>query len=263
MSLNIRLQTGLKRLGFYQAKIDGIKGPKQMAAMSKYQVFKQKTAKGPDISHYQTKVDWSRLKTTADFIILRTSASTSRDKLFKEHWVGAGLAGLKRGVYHFFAPWQDANKQAELVLSQLGDRKLDIRVIADIEALAPKAKKGQPAPVPVSTKELIAKARVFLEALEVLTGHKPIIYTYAAFDIQHKLGEAFGKEYDLWIADYREGPASMGKGWARVVAHQWAGNNGVWDGVTGPCDCNYLEGSLDDITLPHDHYLKHPVGDPQ
>jgi lysozyme len=219
--------------------------------MSQYQVFKStKAAKGPDISHYQTKVNWSRLKDTANFIILRTSASLSRDKLFTQHWVGAGLANLKRGVYHFFTPWQDPIKQAELVVSMLGDRKTDIRIIADIEAAGPKATKANPRPTQVSSSVLIERARVFLEALEVLTGHKPIIYTYCAFDIQHKLGLAFGKDYDLWIADYRPGPASMGKGWDRVVAHQYAGNNGVWDGVEGPCDCNYLEAGLDAILVP-------------
>ena len=246
----LRIQKGLNRLGLF-AKLteDGINGPQTSATLNKYKVWKSTQPKGPDVSAYQPHIDWDKLSKSADFIIMRSSVSLSKDKLFKEHWSKAGAAGLKRGAYHFFTPWQDPIKQAELVVSQLGDDTGDFPVFLDVETVAPKAKKGQPAPKPASSSELISKVKACLEALEILTGVKPIIYTYSAFSQAHKLGYVFGKEYKVWMADYREGPSTLERDWKQVIGHQWIGDQGRFEGVEGPCDCNYLEVKLEEVLV--------------
>ncbi len=245
----LRIQTNLKRLGFDPGAIDGIMGPKTMANLNKYLAWRQAQPKGPDISRYQERVDFDKLSKTCDFLIMRTSASLSKDVLFKEHWAKAGKAGIKRGIYHFFTPWQDPIKQAELIMECLGQESPDVKIILDVEAVAPKPKKGVKPIAPVSSSELIKRVRACLEALEILAGHKPIIYTYSAFSKQHKLGEAFGSEYDVWMADYRKGPAEVSKGWVTVVAHQYIGDEGTWEGVVGACDGNYLEVPLGEVLI--------------
>ena len=246
----LRIQKGLNRLGLF-AKLteDGINGPQTSATLNKYKVWKSKQPNGPDMSAYQPHVDWDKLSKTAGFVILRTSASLTKDTLFKDHWSKAKAAGLKRGVYHFFTPWQDPIKQAELVVSQLGDDKGELQIILDVEAVAPKAKKGQPPVKPVSREVLVKNVKACLEALEILTGHKPVIYTYSAFSQMYKLGFVFGKDYKVWMADYREGPSTLEKEWEMVVGHQWVGDKGTFEGVEGPCDCNYLEVPLGEISL--------------
>jgi len=246
-----RLQNALKQAGFDPGKLDGVNGPKTSAAFSKWVVTASKKPKGIDISHYQPQVNWPQLSQHISFIFLRASASLSKDRLFDVHRKGAKSVHIPWGAYHFFAPWQDATAQAELVLSILGEDRGDLPIVADVEALAPKAKKGKPNPKPASTQELVDRAGVFLEALEILSGRVPIFYTYSAFSAEHKLGEVFGAKYPLLLADYRSGPPTISKGWAQVIGHQYQGDLGRQIGVgegKWPCDLDRLEVSVEVLT---------------
>ena len=243
-----RLQNALKLSGFDPGPLDGSNGPKTQAALAQWYVAISKKPKGIDISHYQPQVNWPQLAQHINFVILRSSASTAKDKLFQAHRKGAKEVKLPWGCYHFFTPWQDPSKQAELVMSILGEDRGDLPIVADVEALAPKQKKGQPAPKPVSTSELVDKAGAFLEALEILSGRVPVFYTYSAFNTQHKLGKVFGKKYPLWIADYRSGPPTVDPSWDQVIGHQYQGDLGRQEGVgegKWPCDLNRLDISVE------------------
>lgn len=242
-----RLQRVLKQEGFDPGPIDGIRGDKTREALRKWAVIAHEQPHGFDASAYQTSIDWAACKAAGvAFVALRSSVSTASDKLFSQHWAGSKAAGILRGAYHFFTPWQDPLKQARLVVSRLGVDRGELPVILDVESVAPKQKEGQPAPIPVSTAQLVQRAGECLTELERLLGRKPLFYTYASFAYSHNLGKAF-PGYGLFLADYREGPPELLGGYGSYLFHQYAGDAGRQLGVKGPCDLDRFNGSMQQL----------------
>lgn len=64
---------------------------------------KEDFIKGIDISAYQTKVDWNKVKADGvKFVILRAGyGKNNKDKMFDSHIKGASKAGLDVGIYWF------------------------------------------------------------------------------------------------------------------------------------------------------------------
>jgi lysozyme len=239
-----RIQSALKADGFDPGPIDGIAGPLTKAAASRWEAERSTWARGIDVSSYQTSIDWQKVAADGvSFMIARASVSIYPDRLFTSHIRGAKAAGLLVGAYHFFAPWRSVTSQVELIISQLNN-DLELPLVLDVEALAPKQKKGQPVPTPVSKKQLIQRTASCLQMLHLRLGRKPTLYTYSAFSEQFRFGAIFGNEYNLHIADYREGPPTVSAGWKGYNFHQYLGNDGRQTGVAGPCDLNVFRGSI-------------------
>jgi lysozyme len=238
-----RLQRVLKQEGFDPGAIDGIRGEKTKAAFRLWGDKAQEQPHGIDVSHYQTSIDWQVCKAAGvEFVAIRSSVSLSSDKLFSQHWQGAKTAGILRAAYHYFTPWQDPLKQARLVVSRLGADRGELPVVFDVEAVAPRAKPGQSAPIPVITAQLVQRTGEGLTELERLLGRKPLLYTYASFAYEHNLGKAF-PDYSLFLADYREGPPDLLGGYGSYLFHQYAGDAGRQPGVKGPCDLDRFNGT--------------------
>lgn len=68
----------------------------------------------PDVSQYQGKINWSVMRSKGiDHVMIRGPIGDGgRDRMFEDHWTGAGAAGLKRGVYTVFLPHTDPLRQA-------------------------------------------------------------------------------------------------------------------------------------------------------
>lgn len=255
-----RLQLALKaeaerehRPDFDPGTIDGARGPKTKAAIRAWAQWANEQAHGIDISVFQPNNDWQELvRVGVSFVAIRASVSTGKDALFHKHWAAAKQAGILRAAYHFFAPWQDPIKQARLVVDQLGADRGELPIVLDDEAVAPKAKEGQPAPIPVTQSQLIQRTGECLTELERLTQRRPIFYTYAAFARQYGLGKFFNG-YPLWEADYREGPPTAPSDWPYLF-HQRLGDTGRQPGVytedgknLQPCDLDRFRGSLEQL----------------
>ncbi len=69
---------------------------------------------GPDVSHYQTGVQWATVKSGgAAFAFTKaTEGSTYTDPTFAANWKAMQAAGLVRGAYHFGHTNADAVQQA-------------------------------------------------------------------------------------------------------------------------------------------------------
>src|SRR6476660_2447595 len=59
---------------------------------------------GIDVSHHQGEIDWPRVASDGvRFAYIKASeGGTVPDHRFRENWVEAKKAGLRRGAYHFF-----------------------------------------------------------------------------------------------------------------------------------------------------------------
>lgn len=155
---------------------------------------------GVDISHYQPheKINWENFtigngSIPIEFIILRATMGTNgKDKHFEEFWKSAKNAGLIRGAYHFYRPYENPEKQANWFLENIQLEKGDLPPILDIEKY----------PIGTNPDHFRQDLKIFLNILEEAYGEKPILYSYFNFYKDFLRGPF--DEYPLWMANYNE-----------------------------------------------------------
>jgi lysozyme len=215
--------------------------------------------RGIDVSRYQPKVDWARVKAAGiAFAVPKASQSNWADPMFATHWAGAKSAGLLRGAYHFFVPDMDPLKQAAAYLKALGDDPGDLPPVLDIEAKTTDA------------AALAKNAQVWLAEVEKQLKKQAIIYTAAwywngAMLVNGKY-PAWAADYALWVAAYpvKDGAPTLEqlaqgkykpllpKSWTKWTFWQYS-EKGRVDGITNAdgkpanVDLNVFEGTLEDL----------------
>lgn len=168
-----------------------------------------KTLEGIDISKWQGKVDFSKVKTTVDFAILREGYRKAIDPKFIEYVNGCKANGIQiPGVYHFLYSLSvdDAKAEAKSCIKNVEKAGLgkDIIIFADFEydTVKDAKKKG----VTLGSKECIAFTKAFCETVEA-AGYKAGIYTNQDYYKNMYKSQLMGK-YIVWLADY-EGEAGF------------------------------------------------------
>lgn len=184
-------------------------------------------ASGIDVSHYQKRIDWVRVKESGvNFAIIKaTEGNNFVDPRFDYNWTRTRQLGILRGAYHFFRPKVAPLAQVGQFMKIAGQtlHSTDLPPVLDIEA--------SPEYVRLEWKEFkveerLRRVRVWLEAIESETGKKPIIYTgfYSWFDY---LGNSdMFVDYPLWIAAYNV-PSP------RIPANNWGGHGWTFWQQTG------------------------------
>lgn len=193
------------------------------------------TLKGIDVSVYQGNVDWTQVKSAGQsFAFVRASAGvTSPDTKFAQNWPGVRAAGLVRGVYQYFRPSQDAAAQAKLLLDKVdaagGFQPGDLPPVLDLETTDS-----------LASATVVARAKIWLAAVEAKVGKKPIIYT-AAF-MSDVVGSHFSG-YPLWVANYGVSCPAMPSGWTSW--HFWqSSDSGSVAGISGAVDLDHFNGTM-------------------
>ena len=194
--------------------------------------------RGIDISHYQDRIDWERLRNAnvqrvpLRFVFVKATEGVSMiDENFSDNFYQARQNDLIRGAYHFFVPDADARKQARFYLKQVHLEEGDLPPVLDVE------KVGR-----LSSEQLRKAVRTWLEIVEEHYGVKPILYTGASFKKKY-LNDSIFNQYPYWIAHYYvEKPTYEGswKFWQYT-------DFGKIDGIQGSVDCNIFNGSLQDL----------------
>lgn len=194
--------------------------------------------RGIDISHYQDRIDWERLRNAnvqrvpLRFVFVKATEGVSMiDENFSDNFYQARQNDLIRGAYHFFVPDADARKQARFFLKQVHLEEGDLPPVLDVE------KVGR-----LSSEQLRKAVRTWLEIVEEHYGVKPILYTGASFKKKY-LNDSIFNQYPYWIAHYYvEKPTYEGswKFWQYT-------DFGKIDGIQGNVDCNIFNGSLQDL----------------
>lgn len=194
--------------------------------------------RGIDISHYQDRIDWERLRNAnvqrvpLRFVFVKATEGVSMiDENFSDNFYQARQNDLIRGAYHFFVPDADARKQARFYLKQVHLEEGDLPPVLDVE------KVGR-----LSSEQLRKAVRTWLEIVEEHYGVKPILYTGASFKKKY-LNDSIFNQYPYWIAHYYvEKPTYEGswKFWQYT-------DFGKIDGIQGNVDCNIFNGSLLDL----------------
>ncbi|EGC1348078.1 hypothetical protein H8530_002670 [Listeria monocytogenes] len=146
-----------------------------------------------DISKYQTKVDYQRLKGEVDYVVLRSSNGTQKhDELLDIHLKGVIGAGISFGLYHYalFQGGQDTLNEANMLIKAIEKAKIYGKkpsyVFVDVEEK--------------HCADIVKETNRFIQEVEKKTGTKCGLYS----------GDAFVKQYGLlkvttamrWIARY-------------------------------------------------------------
>ena len=206
--------------------------------------------RGIDISHYQERIDWSRVRNAQikgqplRFVIIKATEGVSIiDENFIDNFYQARQNDLVRGAYHFYAPDVDAARQARFYIKQVHLEAGDLPPVLDVE------KAGN-----LSAQQLRKAVHTWLDIVEKHYGIKPIIYTGYSFKLKY-LNDGTFDAYPYWIAHYY------------VEQLQYKGQWAFWqytdvgriDGITGRVDCNIFNGELPQLQAltrwVSDHWL--------
>lgn len=151
---------------------------------------------GIDVSSYQGKIDWKRVRDMKEdgvqvsfAIIKATEGLALVDPYFQRNWREAAKSGIVCGAYHFFRPGKSGKLQARLFLQTVKFEAGDLPPVVDIETL-------NGASVSSMRKEL----KDFIDHVEEKTMVKPIIYSGLTYYQDYLKGYFDG--YPLWIAHY-------------------------------------------------------------
>lgn len=251
----VQLQYLLTNRGFSNIKIDGDFGPNTEAAVKNFQAKNnmpadgivsasvmlalqgptEATVKGIDISHYQPKINWQKVKGAGiSFAYIKTTEGvTVKDTFAASHATSAKLVGIKIGYYHF-ASLNDTNVAADATAeAKFFDSVMKVLPIADLPPVLD---------IEVNKSNLSPKAvqlwiSTFLDVMVQLGYPKTILYSYTPFlDQNLPLDHPFGNN-PLWIAQYKNvNYPKMPHGWDKYTVWQYSSTDPV-DGI-GPCDNN-------------------------
>ena len=194
--------------------------------------------RGIDISHYQGKVDWNRLKNAVldgepvSFVIIKATEGTDfLDENYKENIHNARNAGFICGAYHFFLPSESPRLQAEYYIQHSGLQNGDFPPVLDIEH------EGN-----LSPEAIHSAALEWLQIVEKHYGIKPIIYTNYKFKMAY-LNDSVMNTYPYWIAHYYVDSLKYQGDW-KLWRYT---DNGNLDGISGHVDYNLYNGSMYDL----------------
>ena len=149
---------------------------------------------GIDVSHYQGKIDFTKIDSSIKFVIIKVSEGNKIiDSKFDHNWNSCSLI---KGGYHFFRPQISGKSQALLYLSKIKLDSGNIRPIIDVEHTRFWNKKRNRLVGIKNLKEMI-------EVIKDSTCLEPIIYT-GGFFWDHYILPYYKDKHTFWVADYRK-----------------------------------------------------------
>ena len=216
---------------------------------------------GIDVSKHQGKIDWTKVKTAANFVFIKATEGGGSmgkgylDPSFRNNWSGARDAGLTRGAYHFarvsdktgsgrLPLLEDARDEAVWFWSSLSmngwTSGQDLPPVLDIEW-------GGADEQGLSPAEVRDWCLEFLGELTGLCGREPIVYVGPNFWRYKLLKDPRFQQYPLWVVDInnpKAKPKAMGE-WAWLF-HQYT-FTGTVPGISAKVDLDVFRGTLADL----------------
>lgn len=235
-------------LKFASASWFWIRHPSESLSYRTYESFNIKIPKkyqvhGIDVSYYQGKIDWPKVKAmkddgvTVSFAFIKaTEGLLLVDPYFQRNWREAPKAGLKVGAYHFFRPKSSGLWQANFFLQTITIEKGDLPPVVDIETLDG-----------VSAQQMRKQLNAFLIRVEEKAKVKPIIYSGLRFYQSYLAG--YYKQYPFWVAHYHQPQLRLPQGAWKFWQHS---DRARINGINHVVDFNAFNGDslmLDKILI--------------
>ena len=168
---------------------------------------KQEAKKGVDVSTFQGDINWKKVKNSGmEFAMIRLgfrgyeSGKIVLDSKYEDNIEGSLKVGLDTGVYFFTEALdeEEAIEEAEFVIENLKDYKINMPVVIDVEESANTEKtRTRDLTADQRTKNVIAFCERIKEA-----GYDVMVYgNLKSFMIMMNIEELEG--YDKWFAYYK------------------------------------------------------------
>lgn len=193
------------------------------------------TLKGLDISHYDGRIDFKKVRDSGRAFAFAKCSEYTGDATFKTNKKGCKDFGILFGGYHFFHPSRDPRSQAELFLQLARPEKGELRPVLDWESTDN---------VPGSTDR--ARARLWLDTVEHAVGKPPIIYGGPYFLQALNLDASFAR-YPLWIAHYGTSAPLVPAPWRTWDFWQFTDKGDVPGIPAADEDLDLFNGSIHDL----------------
>ena len=193
---------------------------------------------GIDAARFQTNIDWNRARANGvNFAFLKaTEGGDLLDPMFRDHWQGAGRAGVWRGAYHFYYFCTPPEVQARWFIRNVPRSPGSLPPVLDMEwnPFSPTCATVRP-----PAAEVQRQMRVWLRIVEDHYGQRPIIYTTPGF--YEDAGLAGFRGYEFWLRSTARTPreAFPGQGWR---FWQYSATGRI-DGIEGAVDLNAFNGT--------------------
>lgn len=214
-----------------------------------------------DISFCQSQaIDWNKLKELGIGVIARAGQADFVDNLFQRHYEGARAAGVPFGMYWFYQPNLPHTTQLATLLAVYNSLPVKPRVICiDVENIAYTDAAGSHINIlPPSAEVHSVWLMKMLSGIEQATGVVPGVYTRAdywitwvkrSFALMNVGGTNYTlpdwSHYWLWIASWLNYAADirLPLDWKSWKIWQYEGGSGRQEGITGPVDLDYFNGT--------------------
>lgn len=199
--------------------------------------------KGIDVSHYQGKIEWQKIKEQGiSFAYIKaTEGSSSVDEFYSENIDGAGRAGIRAGAYHFFSFDSPGRQQAEHFIDKIGSQDGMLIPAVDVEYYGDKRKN------PPNVESVRTELSTMLKILEDNYGCKPLIYSTQSF--YRRYLEGYYDEYPLWIRGVYLPPTQHWVIWQYCDRIRFDGINGEEKYVDG----DVCVDGLDSLLMPENN----------
>lgn len=156
--------------------------------------------RGIDVSAHQKDIDWSRVANEGvEFAYLKaTEGGDWVDEQFARNWRGAGLAGIRRGAYHFYTLRRSGSEQADNFLRTVPPDGEALPPVVDLEFAGNSVN-------PPGREVLIRELGIFIQRVEGAWKRPVIFYLASNFQIHYQVRQAFDRE--IWISKGLERPS--------------------------------------------------------
>ncbi len=191
---------------------------------------------GIDVSKWQSRVDWARVKKMQvgglhiTFAFIKATEGTwMEDSEFDFNWANSRKQGIIRGAYHFFLPDASPKDQALKFMRTVQLRSGDLPPVVDVE----ESRGMNKAQVQRYTKE-------FMTILEKHYKVRPILYTNRDFYKNYFADNPDFENYRFWIAHYHVTSFDMP---GEYDWHFWQhSDRGTVNGINELVDFNVFNG---------------------
>ena len=195
--------------------------------------------RGMDAARFQTFVDWPRAKAVGiEFVFLKaTEGGDLLDPKFRDHWQGAGRAGIARGAYHFYYFCTSPEVQAQWFIRNVPRTRGSLPPVLDMEwnPFSPTCKRRP------DGATVRAEMQRWLDIVEARFGTRPIIYTTPRFYRENGLAAFRG--YEFWLRSTARAPRETYPG-QRWRFWQYTAT-GTLPGTPGNVDINVFNGTAE------------------
>lgn len=186
-----------------------------------------------DISKYQNKINWFKVKQSKDLqgvYIKATEGVGYLDPMFKNHVTGAKTVNIPIGFYHF-ATLNSAN----VIADSAAEAKAFYEATKGITVGLPYVLDIEKNDIKLSKEDVLKWIQNFVLTLHTCGVNDIVLYSYTPFlnenlPTNHQLGLML----PLWVAAYAS-TYKLPNGWAKAYLWQYS-QKGQVDGILGNVD---------------------------